>query len=146
MFKSCVRGIFLIFFWNDVVYCTWTLFGWYFSIVYDITLTLVVFHELCHFTNWYNILFEPLLVKVIIIFMMSRLSQSFCVNSIILRIDLTCFICRHISNIFGHAQICTNFCFVPNSSSSKGGYFCVSFISSKDIRWGRAHMVYLFSR
>ena len=87
----------------------------------------------------------PCLLNVIIIFMMSSWPQLFSVKSIIFLIDLTRFICRNISNIFGHAQIWTNECFVPNSSSVKGDSFHASFISSKDNRWSRASMVSLFS-
>ena len=39
-----------------------------------------------------------------------------------------------VSNIFGHAQICTNDCFVPKSSSEKGVVFVFtcSIVRTKD--------------
>ena len=33
------------------------------------------------------------------------------------------FICRYICDIFVHAQICTNYCFIPNSFSAKEDYY-----------------------
>ena len=95
--------------------------------------------------NWFNILSEPRLSNVIILFMMPRWPQLFWVNSIILQIDITQFICRNISNIFGHAQIYTNDCFVPKSSSIKGDNFRVSLLYRNDNRRGRAPMVSLSS-
>ena len=44
-------------------------------------------------------------------------------NSIILQINLICFICIYVSNIFGHAQICTNDYFLSKSSSAKVFFF-----------------------
>ena len=66
-----------------------------FNYICGFTLASVILHELYHFTKRFNIVFEPLLVKVVIIIMMSRWPQSFCVNSIILRIDLTRFYMKY---------------------------------------------------
>ena len=114
------------------------------------------------------ILYEPCLVNIFFLFMMSRWPQSIGVKAIIFRIylmfyfnlfwlslyqvDISYFawtssfyeliqlssIFRCISNIFGYAQICTNDCFVPNFSSPKKVIFCFLALSSKDNRWGGA--------
>ena len=54
-------------------------------------------------------------------------------------------ICRYICDKFGHAQICMNDCFIPNSFSEKEDYFRIYFLSSKDNWWGRAPMVSMLS-
>ena len=66
----------------------------------------------------------PRLVGIVILFMVSRLLWSFLVKLIILRADITRFICIYINNIFCHAKLCTNDYFSPNSFSTKGGSFC----------------------
>ena len=91
IFEYYVRGVFLIFCRYDVMYRIWTLFGSYFSFLYDITLNSEILRKLHHFTNWLNIVSEPHLVNVVILFMMSHWPQLFCVNSIILQIDLFIF-------------------------------------------------------
>ena len=54
------------------------------------------------------------------------------------------YICRYICDIFGHAQILTNDCFLTNSLSAIEDYFFLSLLSSEDNWWGRAHMESLF--
>ena len=54
------------------------------------------------------------------------------------------FICIYICDIFGHAQIYTNDCFLPKYFSEKKDYFLVSLLSSEDNWWGRAPRVSLF--
>ena len=77
----------------------------------------------------------PCLVKILALFMMSRLPQSFRVNSILLRADITRFYMYiYISNIFCQAQLCTNDYFAPNSISTKrdGSVFPLSSKSKTD--------------
>ena len=44
----------------------------------------------------------------------------------------------YISNIFGHAQLCVNDYFAPNSFYAKGEYFRVYLLFSVDNRLDRA--------
>ena len=66
------------------------------------------------------IVYVPQLFNTIILFMISRLPQSFWVNCIIYELIYPGFILIYISIIFGHAQLCKNDYFDTNSFSLKG--------------------------
>ena len=68
------------------------------------------------------IVYLPCLVDIVIIFMMSRWLQSFCVNYNIFWADLTRFYIY-----FYQAQICTNDKMYPNYVSTKGENFVFPF-------------------